>query len=85
MPMILNNGHKCCAMFAVVRGAGKCLILGRPFLKDVCAIISHHSAVMSTPSGPILLLEGYASGEVEVSEVNTHPPLPVGHLDQHHV
>lgn len=81
IPMTLANGHKCRVKFAVIGGVGKCLILGRPFLKDIRATIDHHSAVLTMPSGPILLLEGYASNDAEVSEVKVVPEASSSSLD----
>lgn len=59
LPITLSNSRKTWVRAAVVCGIQKTLIFGRPFLKECGAQVCHASAVLTTPEGPIPLLEGY--------------------------
>jgi hypothetical protein len=66
LPLLLPNGLKTFVRVAAIRGIRRTFILGRPFLKDIRGSVDHDAGVLTTPQGPIPLLEGYSSsGKVD--------------------
>ena len=83
----LSNGEQVGIPFAVVKDIKSVIILGLPFLTKLRGQIDYRNKVISTPKGPILLMDGYKSGhsrhvnEIEADRIESI--ISSAHLSVH--
>ena len=58
VPLLLPNGHQEQVPFAVINDLPNGMILGRPFLLQIRAVVDHHNNIVITPFGPVSLIIG---------------------------